>query len=51
MAFVRKSVTDNKPFFAFVALTDPHLATLAQAEFAGKTGKGAQADVLPSQRG
>ena len=36
----------NKPFFAFVPFTQPHLPTIPHPDFKGKTGKGDYADVL-----
>jgi len=44
--FIRKNVEANKPFFAFIPYTQPHLPTLPHPEFDGKTGNGHYADVL-----
>jgi arylsulfatase len=44
--FMKRNVKDNKPFFAFVPFTHPHIPTLAHPDFDGKTGNGNYADVL-----
>jgi arylsulfatase len=44
--FMKKNVKANKPFFAFVPFTHPHIPTLAHPDFDGKTGNGNYADVL-----
>jgi arylsulfatase len=44
--FMRQSVADEEPFFAFVPFTQPHLPTLPHPDFDGKTGNGHYADVL-----
>ena len=44
--FMKKNVSANKPFFAFVPFTHAHLPTTAHPDFAGSTGNGAYADVL-----
>jgi len=44
--FMKRNVKDNKPFFAFIPYTQPHLPTLPHPEFDGKTGNGHYADVL-----
>ena len=36
----------KKPFFAYATLTQPHLPTLPNPAFAGKTGNGDWADML-----
>jgi len=36
----------DKPFFAFVPFTQPHIPTLPHPDFAGRTGYGPYADVL-----
>jgi arylsulfatase len=46
ITFIKKNVKDNKPFFAFVPFTHPHIPTLAHPDFDGKTGNGNYADVL-----
>jgi Sulfatase len=40
------STQARKPFFAYAALTQPHLPTLPNPAFAGKTGNGDWADML-----
>lgn len=44
--FMRRNVEANKPFFAFIPYTQPHLPTLPHPDFDGKTGNGHYADVL-----
>jgi arylsulfatase len=44
--FMRKSVKDKKPFFAFIPFTHAHLPTTAHPDIAGTTGNGPYADVL-----
>jgi arylsulfatase len=44
--FMKRNVKDNKPFFAFIPYTQPHLPTLPHTDFDGKTGNGHYADVL-----
>jgi arylsulfatase A-like enzyme len=44
--FMKRSVKQKKPFFAFVPFTHAHLPTTAHPDFDGKTGNGAYADVL-----
>ena len=44
--FIARQAGAHKPFFAVVALTQPHLPTLPNPEFAGKTGNGDWADTL-----
>jgi len=44
--FMKQSVKQKKPFFAFVPFTHAHLPTIGHPDFAGKTGNGAYADVL-----
>ena len=46
IAFIKKQATSGKPFFAYVALTQPHLPTLPNPAFVGKTGNGDWADML-----
>ena len=46
ITFMKKSVKEKKPFFAFVPFTQPHLPTLPHPSFDGKTGNGHYADVL-----
>jgi len=44
--FIARQSAAHKPFFAFVALTQPHLPTLPNPDFSGKTGNGDWADML-----
>ena len=44
--FMKRKVKEDKPFFAFVPFTLPHLPVLPHPDFKGKTGKGNYADVL-----
>ena len=44
--FINKSVKANKPFFAYVPFTQPHLPPTAHPDFEGKTGNGQWADML-----
>jgi arylsulfatase len=44
--FMQRQATARKPFFAYATLTQPHLPTLPNPAFAGKTGNGDWADVL-----
>ena len=44
--FMRRSSRAGKPFFVYVPLTQPHLPTLPNPDFAGSTGNGDFADVL-----
>ena len=44
--FMGRQAKAKKPFFAFIPFTQPHMPTLANKEFAGKTGNGNYADVL-----
>jgi arylsulfatase len=44
--FMRRNVDAEKPFFAFVPFTQPHLPTLPHPDFDGRTGNGHYADVL-----
>lgn len=45
-AFIERESKSGKPFFAYVALTQPHLPTLPNPAFSGKTGNGDWADML-----
>jgi arylsulfatase A-like enzyme len=45
-AFIERQASAGKPFLAYVALTQPHLPTLPNPAFAGKTGNGDWADML-----
>ncbi len=44
--FMTRSVESDKPFFAFIPFTQPHLPTLPHPDFEGMTGNGHYADVL-----
>lgn len=46
ISFMKRNVKKNKPFFAFVPFTHPHIPTTAHPDFSGKTGNGDYADVL-----
>jgi arylsulfatase A-like enzyme len=46
VAFIDQQAKARKPFFAFVALTQPHLPSLPNPAFAGRTGNGDWADML-----
>ena len=45
IAFMKESVEDEKPFFAYVPFTQAHLPTLPNRAFEGKSGNGNYADV------
>lgn len=44
--FMERAAAANKPFFAFVPFTQPHLPTLPHPDFDGITGNGHYADVV-----
>lgn len=44
--FIKRQAKIGKPFFAYVALTQPHLPTEPNPAFKGKTGNGDWADML-----
>jgi arylsulfatase len=46
IAFMERQAQAKKPFFAYATLTQPHLPTLPNPAFAGKTGNGDWADML-----
>jgi arylsulfatase A-like enzyme len=46
VAYIGKRARSGEPFFAFVALTQPHLPSEPNPAFAGKTGNGDWADML-----
>ena len=46
VGFIERQAKAGKPFFAYVALTQPHLPTLPNPSFTGKTGNGDWADML-----
>jgi arylsulfatase len=46
VAFMERQAKAGKPFFMYVSLTQPHLPTLPNPAFGGKTGNGDWADML-----
>ena len=44
--FIERHARAKKPFFAYVPYTQTHIPVLPHPDFAGKTGNGAQADML-----
>ena len=46
VAFIERQAKTGRPFFAYVALTQPHLPSLPNPIFSGKTGNGDWADTL-----
>ncbi len=44
--FMKRHSEADKPFFAFIPFTQPHLPTLPHPDFDGKTGNGHYADVI-----
>lgn len=46
IAFMERQTQAKKPYFAYATLTQPHLPTLPNPAFAGKTGHGDWADML-----
>jgi len=44
--FMERQVKAGRPFFAYACITQPHLPTLPNPAFAGKTGNGDWADML-----
>lgn len=46
VAFIQREAKTGKPFFAYVALTQPHLPTEPNPAFKGRTGNGDWADML-----
>jgi len=46
IAFMERQVQAKKPFFVYATMTQPHLPTLPNPAFAGKTGNGNWADML-----
>jgi arylsulfatase len=44
--FMERQASAKRPFFAYATLTQPHLPTLPNPAFAGKTGNGDWADML-----
>ncbi|HEV8029564.1 MAG TPA: arylsulfatase [Stellaceae bacterium] len=43
--FIQRSAKAGKPFFVYLAITQPHYPALPHPDFAGKTGRGDYADV------
>jgi arylsulfatase A-like enzyme len=46
IAFMERHAQANRPFFAYATITQPHLPTLPNPAFTGKTGNGDWADML-----
>jgi arylsulfatase A-like enzyme len=46
IAFMERQVAAKTPFFEFASITQPHLPTLPNPAFAGKSGNGDWADML-----
>jgi arylsulfatase A-like enzyme len=46
VTFMERQAQAKKPFFAYATITQPHLPTLPNPAFAGKTGNGDWADML-----
>jgi arylsulfatase len=46
IGFMERQARASKPFFAYACLTQPHLPTLPNPAFAGRTGNGDWADML-----
>jgi arylsulfatase len=46
IAFMERHARAKRPFFAYATITQPHLPTLPNPAFAGKTGNGDWADML-----
>jgi arylsulfatase A-like enzyme len=46
IAFMERQTQARRPFFAYATITQPHLPTLPNPAFAGKTGNGDWADML-----
>jgi arylsulfatase len=46
MDFMKRSVEAGKPFYAYIAMTQPHVPVLPHPDFEGKTGFGDFPDVL-----
>src|SRR5262245_47975627 len=46
IAFMERQAQAGKPFFVYATLTQPHLPTLPNPAFAGRTGNGDWADML-----
>lgn len=46
IAFMKRNVKDDQPFFAYIPYTQVHLPTIPNPDYAGTTGNGRWADVL-----
>jgi arylsulfatase A-like enzyme len=46
VSFIEKQSSLNRPFFAYISLTQPHLPSIPNPAFSGKTGNGDWADML-----
>jgi arylsulfatase len=46
ISFMKRSVDNDQPFFAYVPYTQVHLPTVPHPDYAGSTGNGRWADVL-----
>jgi len=46
IGFMERQLQSQKPFFAYAMLTQPHLPTLPNPAFVGRTGNGDWADML-----
>jgi arylsulfatase len=46
IAFIEQRAKSKRPFFVYTSLTQPHLPTLPNPAFVGKTGNGDWADML-----
>lgn len=46
VAFIKRQANADKPFFMYASLTQPHLPSLPNPAFDGKTGNGEWADML-----
>jgi arylsulfatase A-like enzyme len=46
ISFINKQASSGKSFFAYISLTQPHLPSIPNPAFSGKTGNGDWADML-----
>ena len=46
VSFIERQTNSGRPFFAYVALTQPHLPSEPNPAFKGRTGNGGWADML-----
>jgi arylsulfatase A-like enzyme len=46
VSFIEKQAKFGKPFFTYISLTQPHLPSIPNPSFSGKTGNGDWADML-----